>query len=206
MNLQCCLNVLTFKTPKWVSSLPSDRGTGQFVLISTHTLSSAGPIPSDGISRENIDRRDNLLIFHDYCHHSPREQDTRKTNSKEVLLQLAALVMRVLIYCWDGTCSVKTGNWCPWSLTMSQLVQSDSFQTHMIWPHFYKDRKRLYIPSPSVVRFWFPASKPVRAKASHQNGFPAKHFYGKEKSILSFSYLQNFFCVMVSKNPTGKKN
>lgn len=86
------LNVLTFKSSQWDSSIPSDRGTEQFVLISTHALSSAGPIPSDGISRGNADGRDTLfyLIFRDYCHHSPREQDTRKTSSKEVLLQLCS--------------------------------------------------------------------------------------------------------------------
>jgi len=66
---------------------------------------------------------------------------------------------------------------------MSQPVESDSFQTHMIWPHFYKDSRSRYIPSSSFAKFQFPASKSVRAKASLQNGFPAEHFQGEAKSI-----------------------
>lgn len=130
------------------------------------------PFPVMAWQSEHWQKRQSFIIFRDYWDHSPREQETRKTSSKEVLLQLAALVMSVLIRCWDGACSVKTGNGSPWSLTMSQLVESNSFQTHMAWPCF---NKRLYIPSPLFAKLQFPASKHVMAKASHQNGFPAKH-------------------------------
>lgn len=167
MKLQCSFNVLTIKTSQGDSSIPSDRGTGQFVLVSTHALVSAGPIPSDGISGGNTERKETLRVFRDYCHCSPGEQDTRKTNSKEILLQLAALVRTDLIHCGDGSCSVKTRNESPWSLTMSQLVEHDAFQTHVIWAHFYKDSKRLCIASQISIPCF---------KTSHQNGFPDKHF------------------------------